>query len=596
MTEQLKKRADMAPEFTWQLNDIFPSFNEWEDAFQACDQESNVLSSMKDSFLETPVILVDFLNRYFDLQENLAKITGFAHMNWHQNTANGTTQEAAQRVDALYITITARLAFIEPAILAVDEATFKNWFDEEPSLQLYTHFINNLIRSKQHILSDEQEALMAMAADVAGSAETAFSMFNNADIHFPEVINDQHEPAQLSHGLYINYLKSADPEVRRTAFEAMHNTFAGMKNTLASIYSTAVKHHVFNMKARHFDSACQAALFTNNIDVNVYDHLIDSIHKHLPLLHRYVALRKKMLNVDNLHMYDIYTPMIKQANDKINFTDAKATVLEAIKPMGNDYVNQVKQAFEQRWLDVYENQGKRSGAYSWGIYGVHPYVLLNFQDSVTNMFTLAHEMGHAMHSFYSNKKQPYLYHDYSIFLAEIASTVNENLLIRHLLNVTEDKHQRRYLINHFLEGFRGTVFRQTMFAEYERMTHQVIEDGGALTADKLSEMYYQLNRKYYGESVIHDDLIRYEWARIPHFYYNFYVFQYATGFISAVAISDMILNQNKAADYRQKFLEAGSSAYPLDILKSVGVDMTSDEPIERAMAVFEELLNELEQD
>lgn len=453
-----------------------------------------------------------------------------------------------------------------------------------------------MLRQKDHILPKEQEELLALAGDFTGTPSNIFSMFTNADLVFPEVLDEEGNKVRLTHGNFIKFLKSPKVEVRKGAFDAMYQTMEANRNTLASIHLASLKKDVFLMKARKFNSSREANLFARNVDESVYDNLIDAIHDNLPLLHRYVALRKKMLGIDELHMYDLYTPMVADMDETIPYEDGKKIVLEAMKPLGDQYIKDLETGLESGWIDVYENKGKRSGAYSWGSYGTHPYVLLNYQDTLNNTFTLAHEMGHALHSFYSQATQPYVYHNYPIFLAEVASTVNESLLIRHLLDTTEAIDKRKYLLNHFMESFRTTVYRQVMFAEFEKMTHAKLEAGEPLTCDILSAMYLELNKKYYGDSIVVDDYIKYEWTRIPHFYTPFYVYQYATGYSSAVSLSQKILNGTQEdVDKYLGFLKSGCSKYPLDTLKAAGVDMTTSAPVKEALKVFETLLDEMEQ-
>ena len=440
------------------------------------------------------------------------------------------------------------------------------------------------------------EQLLASAGDVTGTSDNVFSMFNNADLVFPEITDENGEKVRLTHGRYVPFLESSDRRVREEAFKAMYSTYKGFRNTLAATYSGKLKAHWFEAKARKYNNCLEAAVDGTNVPASVYHNLIEAIHQNLDKMHRYVSIRKKLLGVDELHMYDLYTPLVKEADVKIPFEQAKQTVYEALAPLGEEYRAVIKEGFENRWIDVYENEGKRSGAYSAGVFGVHPYVLLNHNDTLDNMFTLAHEMGHAMHSYLSNKTQPHVDSHYVIFVAEVASTCNEVLLMEHLLKNTTDKVQRAYLINHFLESFRGTVYRQTMFAEFELLTHQMCERGESLTPDALSKLYYDLNKKYFGDDMVVDEDIAMEWARIPHFYYNFYVYQYATGFSAAVALANRILKEGQpAVDDYLKFLSGGCSKSPIDLLKMAGVDMTTPEPVNSGLEMFGRLLDEMEE-
>ncbi|RRD94283.1 oligoendopeptidase F [Clostridiales bacterium COT073_COT-073] len=596
MAPKILNRSEMTPEFTWDLTHIVADDPAWYSLYAECENMIVDLQKQESFFLTSAENLYQFLSTKSKLDEAFGRVYGYAQMGWHQDTSDAAKQELAQKSESLAVLIQSKLSFVEPLLLTLSQDTLNEYFAEKPELEVYRQYFDNLFRTQLHVLPKEQEEILAMVGDVTSGIENTFAIFNNADIRFDPIIDENGEALELTHGNYVSTMESNHRQVRKAAFQSMYAAYKRNINTLASVYAMNLKSHLLNAKARKFDSTCEASLFANNIPVSVYDQLIENINEHLPLLHRYMALRKKMLNLPELHMYDIYAPLLPDNNITISFAQAKETVLKAIAPMGEKYVSVVKQAFAQRWLDVYENKGKRSGAYSWGVYGVHPYVLLNHSDNLNNMFTLAHEMGHAMHSYLSNEAQAYVNHDYSIFLAEIASTCNENLLIQYLLKNTDDKNLKLAYMTHFLEGFRGTIFRQTMFAEYERATHQLVEQGEAVTAEKLSQMYYELNQKYHGPSMISDEEIRYEWARIPHFYYDYYVFQYATGLISSVAIADMILSEGQSAvdRYTKEFLSAGSSKYPLDILKATGVDITQKEPTIRAMKVFEEMLSEME--
>ena len=596
MAKTLPKRSEVAPETTWDLTHIVKDDAAWQALYRQCEDTVAKLVGLEQSFLSSAEQLFHFLQTKDQLEENFGRIYGYAQMGWHQDTSDAHRQALAQKSEALLVLIQSQLSFVEPMLLTLSAADLERYFAEKPELTVYRQYFDNLFRTQKHVLPKEQEELLALMGDVTSGIDNTFSMFNNADIRFQPITDENGESVELTHGNYIGFMESADRNVRQAAFTSMYAAYKANINTLASIYNMNLKSHLLNMRARGFSSTCEAALFVNNVPVSIYDQLLETINESLPVFHRYMRLRKKILRLPELHMYDIYTPLFPDTDTKISFADAKETVLKAIAPMGEKYVNTVKHAFDHRWLDVYENKGKRSGAYSWGVYGVHPYVLLNHTNTLNNMFTLAHEMGHAMHSYLSSEKQAYVNHDYSIFLAEIASTCNENLLIQYLLKNTDDKSLRLAYMNHFLEGFRGTVFRQTMFAEYERATHELVEKGEAVTAEALSEMYYRLNQKYYGDAVVSDQDIRYEWARIPHFYYNYYVFQYATGLISSVAIADMILTEGQTAvdRYTNEFLSAGRSKYPLDILKNTGVDITKKEPMLRAIKVFENMMDEME--
>lgn len=530
------------------------------------------------------------------LLERLSKLYTYAHMRYDQDTTNSFYQGLDDRIKNLYSQAASALAFIVPEILTIDEKVIQGFLTEKEELKLYQHSLDEINLQRPHILSAEQEALLAQAGEVLNASSTTFGMLNNADIEFPSIQDENGEEVEITHGRYIRFLESEDQRVRRDAFKAVYETYGKFKNTFASTLSGTIKKDNFSARVRNYQSARHAALSNNNIPESVYDNLVATINDNLPLLHRYIKLRKKVLGVQELHMYDLYTPLVKNVKMEISYQQAKEMILKGLSPLGEDYVNVLKEGFENRWVDVHENKGKRSGAYSSGTYGTNPYILMNWQNNVNNLFTLVHEFGHSVHSYYTRKTQPYPYGGYSIFVAEVASTCNEALLNDYLLKTTEDPQERLYLLNHYLEGFRGTVFRQTMFAEYEHLIHQKAQNNEPLTPELLSKEYYQLNKKYFGEeNLVIDEEIGLEWARIPHFYYNYYVYQYATGYSAATALSHQILEEGEPAVKRYlDFLKAGSSDYPIEVLKKAGVDMTSKTPIEEACKVFEQKLIEME--
>lgn len=593
---ELKTRDQVDPNYTWNLSDMIKDNDEWQQLFDDVIALCDELAALEGTLLNS----ADILYKQFVINEELEikfmRLYVYSNMSLHQDTGNSNAQEMVQKINNLHVTISSKLSFVEPEIMSGDSDTLLGYIQEKDELKMYDHYINNMLRQKEHILPKEQEELLALAGDFTTTPQNIFSMFMNADLVLPEVIDEDHNPVRLTNGNFIKWLKSSDSKVRKAAFEGMYDTMAANKNTLASVHLANLKKDVFLTRAKKYSSSRAASLDPKNIDETVYDNLIDTIHENLPLLHRYVILRKKMLKLDELHMYDLYTPIVADMEETVPYEDAKALVLKALKPLGDDYQSDLKKGLESGWIDVYENKGKRSGAYSWGSYGTHPYVLLNYQDTLNNTFTLAHEMGHALHSYYSSATQPHVYHKYPIFLAEVASTVNESILMDHLLNNTTDIEKRKYLLNHYMEKFRTTVYRQVMFAEFEKITHEKLEKGEPLTSDILGDIYLDLNKKYYGDDIIVDDLIKYEWSRIPHFYTSFYVYQYATGFSAAVTLSQKILagDEQDITNYKN-FLKSGCSQYPLDTLKAGGVDMTTTKPIQKALDVFEELLNEMEQ-
>lgn len=598
MTEQTKKlpaRSEIPEKDTWRLEDIFATDKEWEKEFDEVKELIPSVTAYAGKLGESSENLYNALKTQDDVTLRVEKLYAYAHMRYDQDTTNSFYQGLNDRIQNLYTQVASALSFMTPEILAIEEEKISSFLEENEALRLYKHALEEITRQRPHVLSAEEEALLAKAGDVLGASSTTFGMLNNADLEFPTIKDEEGNEVEVTHGRYTRFLESEDRRVREEAFSAMYDTYGKFKNTFASTLSGTVKRDNFNALVRHYESARQAALSANNIPEEVYDNLVTTINKHLPILHRYTKLRKKVLNIDELHMYDLYTPLVKDVNMKVTYEEAKEYTLKGLEPLGEEYKSVLEEGFNNRWVDVHENKGKRSGAYSSGSYGTNPYVLMNWQDNVNNLFTLAHEFGHSVHSYYTRKTQPYPYGDYSIFVAEVASTTNEALLNEYLLENLEDEKQKQYVLNHYLEGFRATVFRQTMFAEFEHDIHVKAQNGEPLTPELLSKTYYDLNKKYFGEDMVIDEDISLEWARIPHFYYNYYVYQYATGFSAATALSKQILEEGEPAVERYlEFLKAGSSDYPINVLKKAGVDMTSAKPIEEALKVFEEKLNEME--
>ena len=594
---KLPARSEIVVEDTWRLEDIFASDDAWEKEFQEVKALIPHVKDFQGKLGESAGSLYEALQFQDGLLERLGKLYAYSHMRYDQDTTNSFYQGLDDRMKNLYAQAASGLAFIVPEILSIDEEKLKGFLNEKEELKLYEHSLEEINLQRPHVLPAEQEALLAEASEALGAAENTFGMLNNADLEFPSIKDEKGEEVEVTHGRFTTFLESANPRVRRDAFKAVYETYGKFRNTFSSTLSGNVKKDNFYARVRNYSSARAAALSDNNIPESVYDNLVSTINEHLPLLHRYVKLRKKVLGLDELHMYDLYTPLVKDVKMEISYEEAKDMILKGLAPLGEEYVGILKEGFENRWVDVHENKGKRSGAYSSGAYGTNPYVLMNWQNNINNLFTLAHEFGHSVHSYYTRKTQPYPYGNYSIFVAEVASTTNESLLNDYLLNTIEDEQKRIYLLNHYLEGFRGTVFRQTMFAEFEHLIHQKAQNNEALTAESLTNDYYELNKKYYGtEDIIVDEEIGLEWSRIPHFYYNYYVYQYATGFSAAAALSKGILTEGDPAVERYiGFLKAGSSDYPIEVLKKAGVDMTSKKPVEDALKVFEEKLTELEQ-
>ena len=588
-------REEIPAEVKWAIEDLYKNDDEWEADFTRLKEHLPELSAYEGRLGESAQTLLS-MQRLCDKMNMLAeKVYVYANQRLHENTDNAVYQNLASRAQSLLVEMSERTSYIEPEIMELPEGTIEKYLQENGELRVYGQYFENMIRQKAHVLPGEMEKLLASAGELAESPKDIFSMFNNADIRFPKITGEDDTDVEVTHGRFISLLQSKDQRVRKDAFEALYGVYEKFRNTLAATYRANVKQEVFFARARRYGSDLEAALDGSHIPVSVYDNLIHVVHEHLPLMHRYVKIRKKLLGLDELHMYDLYTPMTENSGEHFSFEDAKKTVLEGLAPMGEEYLSHLKDGFEHGWIDVYENQGKRSGAYSWGAYGTHPYVLLNYQGTLNDVFTLAHEMGHALHSWYSDETQPYIYAGYRIFVAEVASTCNEALLIHHLLKKAKDPKTKAYLINYFLEQFRTTLYRQTMFAEFEKITHGLQEAGEALTAERLCSIYYDLNKAYFGENICIDRQIEMEWARIPHFYTPFYVYQYATGFSAAIALSGKILREGEAAvEQYKKFLKGGSSMYPLELLRLAGVDMEQKKPVEDALQVFSEYLDEME--
>lgn len=591
----LKSREEMNELYTWDLTSMYA-----DDAAQEADAEAvkamfPKLAEFSGKLAEGPEVLADALDLIGEAARKMSNVYVYAHLKNDQDATNSTYQEMYAKATQLYGQFGETVAYFEPELNTIPEATLTQFIDENDRLKHYQQHLDNMGRGRAHVLPQEQELLLAQASEVFQGASNTFGLLNNADLVFPTIKDEEGKEVQLTHSLYSKFLESSDRRVRKETFEKFYSVYDQFKNTMASILSTNIKVNNYDAKVHKFESARQAALFTNNIPESVYDTLVDTVNKRLDLLHRYVGLRKELLGLEDLEMYDMYTPLLGDAPIKMTYEEAKSITLEALAPLGEEYLAIMREAFEDRWIDLYENKGKRSGAYSSGTYDSKPYILMNWQDNVNWLYTLVHELGHSAHSYLTHKNQPYTYGSYSIFLAEIASTTNENLLTAYLLEKYEDPQVRLYIINHFLDGMKGTVYRQTQFAEFEHFMYQSDAAGQPLTQQFLSDNYRELNRKYYGEAVNSDSEIALEWSRIPHFYYNYYVFQYATGFSAATAFSKAILEgQEGALDKYLGYLKAGRSQYPIDIIKTAGLDMTQSDYIDAALDVFEQRLNEFE--
>lgn len=595
MISKIKKREDICSKYKWDLSNLVINDNIWQQKYDELILAFKELNKYKGTLSTSSETLLECLKKIDTLSEEAGKIYVYAQMKHHEDTTNNFYQGMSNKSDTLITNLSTALSFVNSEIISIGETTINLFMDTCKGLQIYKHFFNNLLRSAPHILSPEKEKILAMVSEIGQAPENIYSMIINADIKFGNVINENGEEIELTQSRYISLLESTNRLVRKNTFNTYYDSYISQKNTLATTYNSSIKKDIFFSKVRNYNSSLEASLSSYNIPTEIYTNLINTVNEHLPLMHRYVELRKKCLGLEELHMYDLYVPIVENADTSITYEDACKTLLKGLKPLGDDYLDILKESFSNGWIDVYENVGKRSGAYSWGAYGSHPYVLLNFDNKINDMFTLAHEMGHALHSYYTWETQPYIYGDYTIFLAEIASTVNEALLMDYLLKNTTDKTKNKYFLNYFMEQFRGTLFRQTMFAEFEMITHEMAERNEPLTIESLNKLYRELNIKYYGESIIVDDKIDYEWARIPHFYNSFYVYQYATGYSAAIAFSKKILEEGESAvkDYKN-FLKSGSSHYSIEILKNAGIDMSSKKPIKDALSVFEDLLNKFE--
>ena len=595
MAKEILKRSEVPEEFTWNLKDIFESDEAWLAEYEALKELPAKVAAFRGKLGESAANLLEFFKEDDELNVRLEMLYGYASCKCDQDTANSTYQDFRGKAMSVIVAISSAGAYASPEIMAIPEETLNRFYEEEPELETYRRSIYSVRRRAEHILSPECEAILSAAGEMSEAPQTISSTFENADLKFPSVTDKEGNTYHLTGGSFVPLLESPDQEFRKQVFETYYNRLGEFKNTVAATLDAQFKQLRFFAETRKYPSTLAASLDRTEVPTEVYTNLIEAVHANLDKMYRYVALRKKMLGVDELHMYDVYTPIVADAAEEIPFEQAKETVLEALHVLGDDYVALLKEGFENRWIDVYENEGKRGGAYSSGNSWPHPYVLLNHTDNLDSQFTLAHEMGHALHSYHSCKYQPVSTSGYVIFVAEVASTCNEVLLMRHLLKKTTDKRQRAYLINHFLDQFKGTIYRQTMFAEFELEMGRMAENGESLTADALSAKYHELNKLYFGPDMISDDGIALEWARIPHFFYNYYVFQYATGFSAAVAIANRILAEGEpaVADYK-KFLSGGSSTDPISLLKIAGVDMSTPDPINSALKLFDELLDEME--
>ncbi len=593
-TMQIPARADVAAQDKWAIHDLFATDDDWRAALAAAKEYIPRVQAFRGRLGESAQTLLAYLRLDDEISLAFDALVHYAQRRSDEDTRVAAYQEMVSQVTRLAVELQSAAAFQTPELLSIADDTLAGFYQAAPDLELYRLNIDRVRRRKEHVLSDKEEALLAAAGEMAAAPDDVFSMLNDADLKFPDAVDKDGNKHPVTHGTYIPLMQSYDRTLRKSAFDSLYSVYGQFRNTAVSILSAQMKQLLFFANARKYPSTLAAALDGTEVDPAIYHNLIDAVHRSFAPMYRYVALRRRALGVDQLHMYDLYVPVVEGVEMKFTFEEAKEIALKALAPLGEDYLNLLREGFNNGWIDVYENEGKRSGAYSAGA-RVHPYVLLNFKGTLDDVFTLVHEMGHAIHSYLSNKHQPTAYQDYVIFVAEVASTCNEALLMEYLLSVTEDKKQRAYLINHFLEQFRGTLYRQTMFAEFELRVNEMTQRGEGTTAEALCALYKELNVQYFGPDMIVDDEIALEWARIPHFYYDYYVYQYATGYAAAIALSRRILREGESAvrDYIG-FLSGGCSADPVTLLRSAGVDMASPAPVEDATKLFDELIGEME--
>ena len=592
---EVKDRKDIDLKDTWNIESIYANNELWEEDYAALEKDAAEFAKLKGAIEADVSKIPAVLDAYYGLHRRLSKLSVYARMRFDQDTTDSTYQTMSAKIGSLGVKIGAASAFVEPEILSYSKEQLEAAEKENERTAYYGRKIEEMLRGQEHTLDAEKEELLAAAGDMAEAPDDIFSVLMNADMKYPDIVLEDGTHLPLTNSTYISYMESPDRAVREGAFKTLYGQIASLKNTFAAIYRGNLKQAKFYAQSRKYSSARAMYLADSNVPESVYDNLLSAVHEALPMMYRYVAVRKKVLGVDKLHMYDVYTPIVAAQNQTYEFEQAKQMVLEALKPMGEDYLSHAREGLENRWIDIYPNKGKKGGAYSWGCYDSQPFILLNYTKNLDSVFTLIHEMGHSIHSYYSRTAQDYAYSDYKIFVAEVASTCNECLLMHDLLEKTTDKEQRKYLLNHYLDSFKGTLFRQTMFAEFEKTAHDYCAQGKPLTAEALSQMYLELNQKYFGPDMEKDEEIAYEWMRIPHFYTPFYVYQYATGYSAAVALSAKILKEGKpAVDAYMSFLKGGESKDPIDLLKMAGVDMTTEKPVADALALFGELVAELE--
>lgn len=594
MAKILKERSQIEKKYMWDIEDMYPDESVWDNDLAESMVAAEEFGKYSGHLTENARTLSEALRARDAIWQQVEKAFVYARMKRDEDNREEKYQGMSDKASSVISKISALTSFFAPELLSADEGVILSFVDEEPGLEVYRFFLTDILREKSHVLSPAEEKIMAQMSEVTSATNNIFTMLNNADIKFGSITDDDGNETELTHGNYIKFMESQNRTVRKNAFETMYKSYESLINTLGCSYNYNTKTDAVNSRIRKYTSARAAALSGDNIPEEVYDNLVSVVNDTLPTLHKYMKLRKSILGVDELKMYDVYVPLVDLPEEQkhVNYDDGKQMIFDALAPLGSDYVQNLKKGFASGWVDVYENRGKTSGAYSFGSYDSKPYVLLNYTDTLNDVFTVIHEMGHSMHSYYTRQAQPYIYGGHSIFTAEVASTVNENLLLKHLLRNTDDKQLRAYILCKHIEEFRTTLFRQTMFAEFEDITHRAVESGSVLTSGWMNEEYEKLNDKYFGPALSGDEYIKYEWARIPHFYNAFYVYKYATGFAAAGAISDIILESGP--DNYLEFLKTGESDYPIELLKIAGVDMSKPEPIQKAMTVFKALVDEFE--
>ncbi len=595
MGKETKTRDQIDPKYKWKIEAMYPDEGQWKIDYKTVEDKAKDFAAYSGRLGESPQVLLEALQKKDNIWLILEKVYTYARMKKDEDNRVNQYQAMSDKAGTLIAKTSSYMSFFTPELLEIPEEKLRGFLEAEEGLKLYEHALNDILREKAHVLSKAEENLLAQMSEITGATNDVFTMINNADIKFGSIIDEDGDEVEVTHGRYIGFMESHDRKVRREAFEHMYKAFGDLKNTLATNYNYNTKTDVITARIRKYGSAREAALSGDNIPAKVYDNLIDTVNSRLDLMHRYVEVRRKMLKVDEVHMYDMYVPLVEMPKEEIPYGKALDMMREGLAPLGDHYLGRMNEGIGDGWIDVYENEGKTSGAYSFGSYDSMPYILLNYNGKLKDVFTIVHEMGHSMHSYYTRKNQPFIYGGHSIFTAEVASTVNEALLMHHLLNNSRDPEEKKYLLNLYIEEFRTTLFRQTMFAEFEKLTHEAVENGEVLTADWLCDEYGKLNRKYYGDQVSYDPQIEMEWARIPHFYRAFYVYKYATGYSAAAAISSKILKEGPAArDTYIDFLKTGESDYPIELLKIAGVDMGKPEPIIQTMNAFEKLVVEIE--